>query len=146
MENHVSLAHRVITEVCDVQCKAKVPFVHNANMNNEGEWRMRLGEQCSFPSTQHVLLCCDSVYEGISRPIKHSHSDRSQRFILSDLQTIRIQTNGITPILILCARLFVTFAFIIHNCSTHKWNLSFMTYIPILNLHVCISNISQVTL
>ena len=67
----------VVCSVCLL--KAKVPFVCNLNANGECEEWMRLGDQFSFSSTRHVLLCGSSVYdyEGISCPIKHSHLDQS---------------------------------------------------------------------
>ena len=71
---------------------------------------MLLGDQCSFPSMRCVLLCGGTVYEGISRPIKYSHSDQSLHAMINCLAFavyIRIRTNGIGPILILCAQSFV---------------------------------------
>ena len=50
--------------------KAKIPLVGNANENEEWEWQMWLGDQCSFPCAWHALLCNDSLYEEILRLIK----------------------------------------------------------------------------
>ena len=74
-----------------------------------------------------VLLCGGPVYEGISGPTEHLHSDRSLHvaihFVIVVLR-IRICANGSTPILILCFRFVVAFAFVICIRIAHKWNLS----------------------
>ena len=75
-------------------------------------------DQCSFTSIWHVLLWGSYVRELISCLIKHSRSDRSLHaaihFVVIAVR-IRIQSNGSTPILILCFRFFgVEFAFVIH--------------------------------
>ena len=93
-----------------------------------------------FPCGRHVLLCSSPVYEGISSPTKHSHSDQSLQVAVHFVVIIlRIHTNGSTPILILCFRFFVAFAFVIR--IMHKWNLSFRLWKPIVftgsTLQVC---------
>ena len=111
------------------------------NANDEGEWRMRLGDHCSFPAIQHVLLCSGSVYDGISRPIKHSHSEWSLHaavyFVIITVRTC-IRTFGNTPIVILCFQIFVTFAFIICIHIMHKWNLSLIQYVSVNNAMLCV--------
>ena len=87
---------------------------------------MRLKDQCSFPSAWCVLLCTGSVYEGISRMIKRSHSHAVIHFVIITVH-IQIQTYESTAMLILCFRSFVVaFTFVIRICITYKWNLSFM--------------------
>ena len=84
---------------------AKIPLVCNGNMNDKCEWWMPLGDRCRFPCARHVLLYSGPVYEGISRPAKHSHSDWSLHVAIHFVTFavhIHIPMNGITPILILC--------------------------------------------
>ena len=101
----------------------------NLNANDECEWRIALGDQCSLTPAWHVLLCGSSVYgyEGVSRLIKHSHSDQSLHamihFVIVTVH-IRIQTFGRTPILILYFFNFVVISkFVICIRITHEWNL-----------------------
>ena len=98
--------------------KAKIPLVHNPNVNDECEWWMLLGNQCSVCFVQCVLLCCGPLYEGISCPTKHSHSHHSLHalfhFVACTVR-IRIRMNGIT-------HSHSSFAFVIR--IMHKWNLS----------------------
>ena len=67
--------------------KAKIPFVRNPNVNNvnnECEGCMQLEDQCSFfpPCGICYLFCGGRVYEGISSPIKHSHSHQSLQAVI----------------------------------------------------------------
>ena len=52
-----------------------ISLVHNLNANDDVN-------ECNLSFTQHVLLCSGSVYEGTSRPIKHSHSHRSLHAVI----------------------------------------------------------------
>ena len=71
-----------------------------------------------------MLLCGSPVYEGISSPTKHSHSDRSLHVAIHFVVVILcIHTNGSTPMLILYFQSIVAFAFVIP--IMHKWNFSF---------------------
>ena len=93
-------------------------------MKDKCEWRRQLGDQCSVPPARRLLLCGSHAYEGISGPIKHSHSHRSLHAAIQLVVfAVCIRMNGITHVLILCARIFV--AFVIHIRIAHKWNLSF---------------------
>ena len=83
-----------------------------------------------FSSAWRVLLYHGHVYEGISCPIKPSHSHRSLHAAIHFIAfavRIHIRTNGITLVLILCARIFVAFAFVIR--IIHKGNLSLIRYV-----------------
>ena len=76
-----------------------------------------------------AALC---MYERIFHLTKHLHLDRSLHAVIHFVTFavhIRIRTNAITPVLILCARCFVALAFAIRIHIMYKWNLSF-------NLHV----------
>ena len=65
------------------------------------------------------------MYEGISYLIKHLHLHRLLDAAIHFVAFAAcIRTKGIAPVLILCARYFVVFAFNIIRI-THKWNLSF---------------------
>ena len=70
---------------------------------------------------RRVLLCGSPMYEGISSPTNHSHSDRQlhegMNFVTIIL-CIRIRINGSNPILILCCRFVV--AFVIRIRITHS--------------------------
>ena len=107
-----------------LKAKAKIPLVCNANVNDKCEQRMRSGGQCSFPLQ---VACATLQWLWVFHLIKHSHSDRSLHaaihFVTFTVH-ISIQTNGITPMPILCARYFVVFTFVICLRIMHKWNLS----------------------
>ena len=87
---------------------------------------MILGNQCSFPCARCVLLLCSGpVYEWISGPTKHSHSDRLLHVAIHFVVVvIRIHTNGSTDMLILCFQLKKIVGFSICIRITQKWNLS----------------------
>ena len=101
--------------------------MRNPNANDEFKWWMLLGDHCSFLTVWPLLICSGSMHEGISSPIKHSHSDwslHSASHFVIDAVRVRIQMHGNTTMLILCFRFFVAFAFVIHIRTMHKWNLS----------------------
>ena len=81
--------------------------MRNANENDECEWRMILGNQCSFPLRKVCAVAALSMK--ISRPTKHSLSDRSLHVLIHFVAfAVRIRTNGIAPVLIIYARLFLS--------------------------------------
>ena len=74
----------------------------------------QLGDQCSWPSTWHVLFYGGYVYEGIFRPINHLHSDWSLHAAIQCVAFtvhIGLWIYGSTPIVILYFCVFITFAF-----------------------------------
>ena len=102
--------------------------MHNANVNDECEWRMWSGDQCSFPSVQHMLPLQRLCVWAVSHPIKHSHSNRSlhsdsfccihSSHLHSDMWK-HSYTNSMFLIFVV-----VAFTFLIRICIMHKWNRS----------------------
>ena len=119
----------------DTQAKGKIPSLPNPNMNNECEWQIRL-------CVTRVVFFLHTACATLPQPCVWRDFLADKTFAFGPIHfvtfTVRIHiwTNGITPVLILCA-----FAFVHCIRITQKWNLS-LTHIPIVTIkrtraHTC---------
>ena len=109
-------------------CRLKLRF----NLYAMRMWRTNANEKC-YSGTSVIVPACGMCYSvevlcmnWFSNRIKHSPLHQLLHATIHFVTfAVRIWTNGITLLLILCFWFRVTFTFVIRIQITHKWNLSF---------------------